>query len=514
MYVSLDGAAAVRRFDAQTHVPGLQFTLGQDPLFGGRFFAGELAVAPANPDVLAVARSRGFGPSGSGVAVFDNGVPRTTAGSSSDFIAFSASASKLYGSGVSGTGLQTLTIDGSGVTVSSTTSLAQGARIKFSNGLIFTSSGQVINPDTSSLVGTFSGVNTQAFVPDTANGRAYYLTSDQFGSGNFVLKAYDINTFLLLGSANISGGSGTPSSLLRWGPNGLAFRTSTNQLFIIQTSLIPSAEPIPTPTPTVSPTPTPSPSPAAAFVRQMALSTNDLTYNQGTQKLYASVPSSEGSSGNSIAEIDPVTAAITTQVFVGSEPTHLAQAGDNSTLYVGLDGAASIRSYNILTHTAGQQFPVGRDSFFGPYSFSDIAVSPGNPSVVAVARQHRQVSPSEAGVAIFDNGVQRPNTGPGHIQGSDVIAFGSSSVLYGNSFQGLTTMSIDGSGINVTGTTRFTVGSSLIFENNLLYGSTGQVLDPSTGNLVGNFSLNQFDSTHFIDSANGRAYFLINGGST
>src|SRR6185369_10675118 len=114
----------------------------------------------------------------------------------------------------------------------------------------------------------------------------------------------------------ISGGSGTPTSLLRWGPNGLAFRTTANQLFIIQTSLIPSAEPIPTPTPTVSPTPTPSPSPAAAFVRQMTLDTNDLVYNQGTQKLYASVPSSAGSTGNSIAEIDPAMGAISTQVFV------------------------------------------------------------------------------------------------------------------------------------------------------------------------------------------------------
>ena len=514
MYVSLDGAAAVRRFDAQTNTPGLQFTLGQDPLFGGRFFAGELAVAPGNPDVLAVARSRGFGPSGSGVAVFDNGVPRTNAGSSSDFIAFSASASKLYGSGVSGTGLQTLTIDGSGVTVSSTTSLAQGARIKFSNGLIFTSSGQVINPDTSSLVGTFSGVNTQAFVPDTANGRAYYLTSDQFGSGNFVLKAYDINTFLLLGSANISGGSGTPSSLLRWGPNGLAFRTSANQLFIIQTALIPSAEPIPTPTPTVSPTPTPSPTPATAFVRQMTLTTNDLVYNQGTQKLYASVPSSEGSTGNSVAEIDPAMAAITTQVFVGSEPTQLAQADDGSTLYVGLDGAASIRSYNILTHTAGTQFPVGRDTVQGPYSFSDIAVSPGNPLVIAVARQNRFNSPSEAGVAVFDNGVQRPNTGPGHIAGSDFIAFGSSSVLYGNSSAGLTTMAVNNSGVTVTGTTPFQIGSGLTFDNNLLYSSRGQVLNPATGNLVGSFSLGGlFDTVHAIDSANNRAFFIVPNGS-
>jgi sugar lactone lactonase YvrE len=512
MYVSLDGAAAVRRFDAQTHIPGLQFTLGQDPLFAERLFVGEFAVAPANPDVLAIARSRGFGPSGSGVAVFDNGVRRTNVGSSSDFIAYSASASKLYGTGVS-SGLQTLTIDASGVTVSSTASLANGARIKFSNGLIFTSSGQVINPDTSSLLGTFSGANTQAFVPDTANGRAYYLTSDQFGSGNFVLKTYDINTFLLLGSLNINGGSGTPTSLLRWGPNGLAFRTTANQLFIIQTALIPSAEPIPTPTPTVSPTPTPSPSPAAAFVRQMTLDTNDLVYNQGTQKLYASVPSSAGSTGNSIAEIDPAMGAISTQVFVGSEPTHLAQADDGSTLYVGLDGAASIRSYNILTHSAGAQFPVGRDSVQGPYSFSDIAVSPGNPLVVAVARQNRFNSPSEAGVAVFDNGVQRPNTGPGHIAGSDVIAFGSSSVLYGNSFQGLTTMAINNSGVTVTSTTPFSVGNTLVFDNNRVYGSSGQVLNPATGELVGKFSVGGFfDAIQVIDSANNRAYFLTDSG--
>jgi sugar lactone lactonase YvrE len=509
LYVSLDGAAAVRRFDVQTNTPGLQFTLGQDSFFG-RFTVGELAVAPGNPDLLAVARFSGSA-GGGGVAVFDNGVRRTNVASSVDFIAFSASATKLYGTGVSTfSGLQTMTIDASGVTNGSAGSLAGGARIKFSNGLIFTSTGQVINPDTNTLLGTFSGASTVAFVPDAANGRAYYLTADQFGGGNFLLKVYDINTFLLLGSLSLPTASGNPTSLLRWGPNGLAFRTSTGQLFIIQTSLIPSAEPIPTPTPIVSPTPTPSPSPAASFIRQMALSTNDLVYNQGTQKLYASVPSNAGSSGNSIAEIDPAMAAITSQSFVGSEPTQLAPADDGSTLYVGLDGAASIRSYNILTHTAGTQFPVGRDSFTGPYAFSDIAVSPGNPLVVAVARQNRFNSPSEAGVAVFDNGVQRTKTGPGHIDGADVIAFGSSSVLYGNNFQGLTTMAIDNDGVTVTGTTRFQVGNSLIFDNNRLYGSSGQVLNPATGDLVGTFS-SGFASAFAIDSANNRAFFLTGG---
>src|ERR1041385_8388056 len=70
LYVSLDGSAAVRRFDVQTNTPGLQFTLGQDS-FSGRYVVGEFAVAPGNPDLVAVARSFG-----GGIAVYDNGVRR------------------------------------------------------------------------------------------------------------------------------------------------------------------------------------------------------------------------------------------------------------------------------------------------------------------------------------------------------------------------------------------------------------------------------------------------------
>ncbi len=513
LYVSLDGSFHVRRFDVLTNTPGLQFSLGQEA-FSGRFSVNDFAVAPGNPDVLAVARTQN-----AGVAVFDNGVRRPNVGptfsSGSDFLAFSASASKLYGTGFS-SGLSTMTINASGVTVDSTTTLAAGARIKFSNGKIFSSSGQVINPDTSTLLGTFSGTTggfffPPPFVPDASNGRAYYLTSDQF-NGGVALKVFDTSTFLLLGSLTLSGVTGTPTSLVRWGANGLAFRAD-NELFIIQTSLIPSAEPIPTPTPTPSPTPSPSPSPAAAFVRQMALSTNDLIFSQATQKLYASVPSNQGSSGNSVAEIDPVLGSISNQTFVGSEPTQLGQADDGQTLYVGLDGAASIRSYNIISHTAGAQFSVGRDNSFGPYTFSDIAVSPGNPSVVAVARQFRGISPPEAGVAIFDDGVQRAKTGPGHSAGSDFLAFASASLLYGNnnsSSGGITTMSVDSSGVTVTSTASFAGGNALVLDNNLLYGSGGQVINPSTGELLGSFSNPSFffNSALAVDSANGRVFLL------
>ncbi|HYV09957.1 MAG TPA: Calx-beta domain-containing protein [Pyrinomonadaceae bacterium] len=523
LYVSLEGAFAIRRFDALTNTPGLQFSVGQDSFFG-RYAISDLEVAPANPGTVAIARQIGLSPPEAGVAVFDNGVRRTNTGpghsAGADFIAFSASASKLYGSATSG-GIHTLNVDAAGVTLGSTVLASVFGDIKFSNGLIFTSGGHVINPDTNSLSGTFSNASSpafqSAFVPDTAAGRAYYLTNGPT-LGTFTLKAFDINTFLLLGSLEINGIEGAPTSLLRWGPNGLAFRTTNNQLFIIQTSLIPSAEPIPTPTPTSTPSPTPTPTPAAAaFIRQMPLTANDLVYNEGTQKIYASVPSSERSNGNTIAEIDPSLGTVTSQTFVGSEPTVLAQGDDGATLYVGLQGAASVRRYNILTHTAGQQFFIGRDSFHGTHDFSDIAVSPGNPSVVAIARIHRGTSPPEAGVAIFDNGVQRPQTGPGHSVGSQVLTFASPSVLYGDGDRGFASMLVDSSGVTVTGSGNFQAGNSIILANNLLYGSTGQVLDPGTGDLVGTFSGVGFISTsHVIDVPNNRAFFLVsqflNGG--
>jgi hypothetical protein len=514
LYVTLQGAAAIRRFDALTNTPGLQFSTGADQSLG-RYDISDLAVAPANPGTIAVARQfSNVSPSQAGVAIFDEGVqrPKTSASQfdGADFLAFSATATKLYGIDPSG-GIQTLTIDPSGVSLTSTVLPNVFGDIKFSNGLIFTSAGHVVNADTSTLLGTFTGAFAPTFVPDSTVGRAYYL---QVGptDGTLTLRVFDINTFLPLGSLTIGGVSGGPTSLLRWGANGLAFRTTLNQLFIIQTSLIPSAEPIPTPTPTPSPTPFPTPSPAtAAFIRQMTLSANDLVFNQGTQKIYASVPSNEGSTGNSIAEIDPVLASVTNKTFIGSEPNLLAQADDGATLWVGLDGAASIRRYDILTHTAGQQFFVGRDSSLGTYSFSDIAVSPGNPSVLAVARQHPSIS-LPAGVAIFDDGVLRPKTGPDFADGSSILVFASPSLLYGASFNRLQTMSIDSSGVTVTGSVPFFSSTSMILANNLIYGGAGQVIDPSTGALVGTFP-GAFtgipSNSHVIDVANGRAFYLI-----
>ena len=516
LYAALNGSFAVRRFDISTQTAGLQFSLGNDSFFG-RFVVNDLAVQPGNPNVVAVARYyQGVSPPEAGVAVFDSGVQRPNTGpghiAGSDFIAFSTTPSTLYGGGTSG-GVRTMTIDANGVTVISTGPFSVGTRIKFDNGLIFSSTGQVISASSGNLLGTFSGASSNAFVADSTVGRAYYLTTGQFGSpGPLTLRAYDINTFVPVGTLTIPNIVGTPTTLIRWGNNGLAFRTTANEFYLIQTSLIPSADPIPSPTATPSPTQSPSPSPFPAFSRLLSLSTNDLILRPSDQMLYVSVPSSGGSTGNSVKQIDPVAGTITASFFVGSEPTKLAQADDGQTAYVFLNGAGAIRKLNLSALTAGNQFAVGLDNFNGVYSASDLAVAPGNPDLVGIARQFPNVSPSEAGVAVFDNGVQRTKTGPGHIDGPDFIIFESPTKLYGvGGFRGLTTMTVDSTGVTVTGSVPFGGGfGGIKLNNGLIYGASGQVIEAATGKIQGTYSLGSgfSASTFAIDLLNNRIFFM------
>src|SRR5690349_21316311 len=170
------------------------------------------------------------------------------------------------------------------------------------------------------------------------------------------------------------------------------------------------------------------------FIRQISLTTNDLVYSPSTGRIYASVPSSAGSSGNSLQAIDPTTGLITSSTFVGSEPNRLAISDDGHSMYVALDGSFTVRRFEALTNTPGLQFAMGPDAIFSSrLGANDLAVAPANPDVLAVARTQ------QAGVAIFDNGVRRTKlsqTGP-----SFVTFSGTAAKLYAGGFSsGYSTM--------------------------------------------------------------------------
>ena len=176
-----------------------------------------------------------------------------------------------------------MSVDNDGVTVIGAVRFTAGNSMILANNLVYGASGQVLNPATGDLLGTFSGIGFNSIhTIDTVNNRAFFLTN--FGS-TLQLRAYDLNTFLPLGFANVSGFFGTPSNLVRWGTNGLAFRTSNQQIVLVETSLVNASVPVPAATPTPSPTPSPSPPYVPTFIRRLNLPANSLVYSNATQSL-------------------------------------------------------------------------------------------------------------------------------------------------------------------------------------------------------------------------------------
>src|SRR5262249_12362486 len=117
LYAALQAIAAVRRIDLRSMTPDIQFTLGDDA-FAGPKYAGDLAVMPGHPHTVAVAMNYHSMTGSAGVAIFDDGIRRTNMqtsppGSNVDWIAFGATADRLYGydSESSGSDLTRMSID-------------------------------------------------------------------------------------------------------------------------------------------------------------------------------------------------------------------------------------------------------------------------------------------------------------------------------------------------------------------------------------------------------------------
>jgi hypothetical protein len=71
IYVALNGAAAVRRYDVAAHTAGLQFPVG-DGGFSGPLFVNDIEVMPGNAETVTVTRRNNVSsPDFEGVAVYD-----------------------------------------------------------------------------------------------------------------------------------------------------------------------------------------------------------------------------------------------------------------------------------------------------------------------------------------------------------------------------------------------------------------------------------------------------------
>lgn len=248
LYAGLDGAPAVDRINLATQAVDLTIPLGSDPVIRGDFFAEDIAVLPGSAQSIAVSlRSKLVSPRHSGVAIYDDAVRRTAMTpdhTGSNVIEFSASAGMLYGynNETTESGFRRMIVDSSGVVVQDVDGSLFNARdIKFHAGLVYTNAGRIIDPNSRTIVGTFALPNTYLteVVPDATTGRAFVLVGDGFGGG-WGIRVFDLTTQQFLGGAAVQGVVGDPGNLVRWGAKGLAFRTSTGQVHLIESpALIP-----------------------------------------------------------------------------------------------------------------------------------------------------------------------------------------------------------------------------------------------------------------------------------
>ena len=265
-------------------------------------------------------------------------------------------------------------------------------------------------------------------------------------------------------------------------------------------------------------------------VQEVPLTANHVLYDSMNGKVYASIPGTAALNPNTVARINAATGAVEAYIPVAGGPDVLALSSDGSYLYVGTDTTSSVSRLNLTTNTVDQQFSLGTNSFGSlyPYHAGNIVPLPGMPQSVAVTRDFG-LSPPTDGVAVFDNGVERPtilNRGIstyGALTGSNspnrIYAYDNETTDFGFDQLNLDANGVtDGQRSDSFGTgilNGFNVKIKFDPGNGLVYATNGQVVDPVALTDVGLYPNLNYAQSYFPDvadvvpsDAENRVYFL------
>jgi hypothetical protein len=254
------------------------------------------------------------------------------------------------------------------------------------------------------------------------------------------------------------------------------------------------------------------PSATATSTRAVQLYGRDLAPDDASGRIYLSIAATAPLDANSVVAIDPSTGTVVQRVFVGSGPSRVARSGDGQYLYVGLDGASAVRRVTLATFTAGLQWSVGAGLVAG-----EIKVMPGHPQTVAVSRQSPGTSPPLVGVTVYDDGIARPQSSPGHTGGNRIEFLDKPDTLYGfnNAHTGFEffTIAIDASGARHAFTSGGLISgfyTQITGAAGRIYGTEGSIVDAERRTKVGSFPVGNASMT--VDPVLGRAFMLVNEG--
>ena len=246
LYVGLSGAVEIQRIDLQTRAIDQHIPLVEEQ--GGSYLATAIAVLPGKAEEIVV----GLRPvvmSGipENVAVYTNGQKRAQLAKPGNFgrsdLFFCGDSTTVYGSDGSFQ-LNTLAVDSAGVRQvgAPVRIFSSGAQqVRCAGNRLYGSNGEVFDLGSKQLVGTFprsdrSGSERPGLVyPDAAIERVFFIGVQRVQESAYTLEVYDRQRFTPIATvpiAPIATGDDFSTTLgsrrlVRWGGDGLGFRTKT-----------------------------------------------------------------------------------------------------------------------------------------------------------------------------------------------------------------------------------------------------------------------------------------------
>lgn len=227
LWVAFAGSPSVQKVNLNTMVltPVRMYFPGG---WGGNVYATSLAASPGSTSTVAVAAGL--------VTIYDNATPRPNAGNGTAYLAYGGQSSILYGYS---SGLSIYTVGSAGITAATSGAGNYSSDLRYDHGRLYLTSGQVLDGATGALLGTFAA--NGPVVPASSLNRAFILNGNASSVTPNQITAFNLNTFVPVGSFGVGGvdniGFNTPSSLVRWGADGLAFRTDTG-VYIVRSSVV------------------------------------------------------------------------------------------------------------------------------------------------------------------------------------------------------------------------------------------------------------------------------------
>ncbi|MCW1923452.1 DUF11 domain-containing protein [Luteolibacter arcticus] len=243
LYVVQNGNGRVAKIDPVTMTVVSSFAIGLDSFYG-TLFAGDICTVAGQPNLLLVTLKRdGYSSGYNGVTVFDDGIARpVSTGENVDALRIEPSSIPTRFWCNSGNWFRTLTLDANGLSVASSTNSLPGGDITSAGDRIYSSTGDVINGLTMTKAGTIA--SSGPLRPDPILNRVYFLEKTSSSTANYNrIGSYDASNYSLIRQSVMPGVGNTAASLIRWGSNGLAFRSTTHVYLVSSGTLVPSSQP-------------------------------------------------------------------------------------------------------------------------------------------------------------------------------------------------------------------------------------------------------------------------------